>query len=189
MNIIKTQGKKYVQIAEIESGELEENKEVIEDMLRDISDCATEIVANVDEENFNMCMSEYKQKVELYKHRVDEQRQTFEEISKLEHEELEVKLQEFRATVNDFFGVEENKGRQGPVREQQRGVSVNRNGGGGGFGGGNTGGMLRGGNNTNNNFAVNANNYSSNQNHNHNNNNNFLLNNPGNFGGFGASSN
>lgn len=84
---------------------MEENKEDIENMLRDISDGATGIVTNVVEEDFNMCMSGYKQKVELYKHRVEEQRQTFEEISKLEHEELELKLQDFRITVNDFFGV------------------------------------------------------------------------------------
>lgn len=165
-----------MQIAEIESGELEENKEVIEDMLRDISDCATEIVTNVDEENFNICMREYKQKIELYKHRVDEQRQTFEEISKLEHEELEVKLQEFRFIANDFFGVEESKGaRSVGVKEHSRGVSVNKN-----VSNGNGNGMIRGGNN----FGNNNNNFA---NTNAPSNNGFLLNNPGNFTGFSGS--
>lgn len=32
-------------------------------MLGDIAECATEIVTNVDEDNFNACMSEYRQKV------------------------------------------------------------------------------------------------------------------------------
>ena len=93
INLLKADSKKYSQIADIESGELEECKMEIQEILIDVGDSANEIIENVDEENFRECMNGYKQKMEMYKHRVDEQRSAFEEINKVEKEELEEKLQ------------------------------------------------------------------------------------------------
>lgn len=61
-------------------------------MVKDISECVNDIVSNIDEESFNSCMNSYRQKVELYKHRVEEQRATFDEVTKYDQKELENKL-------------------------------------------------------------------------------------------------
>lgn len=72
-------------------------------------------------------MNQYRNSVQKHNHRVEEQRATFEEISKIEHEELEVKLQEFRMTVNDLFGVKESQSKLTKQLPRKANVPIARN--------------------------------------------------------------
>lgn len=68
------------------------------------------IVKEIAEENYRECLNCYVQKVEIHRHRVENQEATLQEITTMNKDELETKLNEFRITINDMFGIKEATG-------------------------------------------------------------------------------
>lgn len=75
--------------------------------MTDIKENMNSIVREITEDKYRECFNFYFQKVELYRHRVEEQRETLGEVTEMGKGELEGKLQEFRWAVNEMFGIKE----------------------------------------------------------------------------------
>lgn len=110
INLVRNESRKFVQIGEIECGEIEENMAELEYIGNDMQGNINSIVKEIGEDKYRECFNFYSQKVELYKHRAEEQEASLSEVTRITKEELESKLNEFRNTVNDIFGIKEAPG-------------------------------------------------------------------------------
>lgn len=110
LNLIKSESRKYVQIGEMEAAENEESIAELDYMSNDMQGNINMIVKEIAEENYRECLGCYVQKVEIHKHRVESQEATLQEVTTMNKDELETKLNEFRTTINDMFGIREATG-------------------------------------------------------------------------------
>lgn len=108
LGLVRSESRKYVQIGEIECGEIEENLAELEYISSDMQGNLASIVREITEDKYRECFNFYSQKVELYRHRSEEQTASLQDVTRLAKDDLEAKLTEFRSTVNDLFGVRES---------------------------------------------------------------------------------
>ena len=116
LRMLKTQSKKYLQIADIQKAEAEDNATQIEDILEDIEENLGDIVSSLSEERYREVMNCYQNKISLFGHQVEELRQDFDGITSLTRSELEDKLKEFNRVISQFFSAEEDSRRNIPIK-------------------------------------------------------------------------
>ena len=62
---------------------------------------------HVTEDQYRDCLNFYDQKVKLYKHRVEDDAATLQQVTEINKEVLEVKLNDFKTVIDDLLGVAE----------------------------------------------------------------------------------
>ena len=82
------ESQRHSQIADIENDYLRENVDEMENIRRDIEDNLETIMEKLSEEELHSNLNEYKQKIQVYRHKVEEQADIFEELINYNEEEL-----------------------------------------------------------------------------------------------------
>jgi hypothetical protein len=107
LEIMQKECRKYTQIGEIQASEISEALTELNEISNDIKNNINEIVLDVVEDKYRECINFYDQKVKLYKHRVEDDAMTLQQVTELSKESLEGKLNEYKAAIDDLLGVAE----------------------------------------------------------------------------------
>lgn len=83
LNLIKGELRKYVQVGEIECGDIDDCTAELDSIVSDMQGNINSIVKEVTEDKYRECFNFYSQKVELYKHRAEEQSATLSEVTQM----------------------------------------------------------------------------------------------------------
>lgn len=96
---LEEESRKHSQIADIEHDYLRENLEEINNIRNDIEENLETIVEKLDEQDLINNLNYYRQKIQVYRHKVEEQSDFFEKVISFPPEEYQSKL----ARVQDFM--------------------------------------------------------------------------------------
>jgi len=71
LKMIRAESRKFLQIADIERGEIEDSSSEVHDILQDIETNVTDIVSTLSEERYREVMGLYQQKLSLFGHQAE----------------------------------------------------------------------------------------------------------------------
>lgn len=99
INDLIEQNRRHSQIADIEHDYLRENVDQINNIRKDIQENLETIVEKLQEEDLRNNLNYYKQKMQVYQHKVEEQGEFFDKIISFSNQEYQSKL----VRVQDFL--------------------------------------------------------------------------------------
>lgn len=71
LKMLRSESRKYLQIADIERGEIEDNSKEINDIINDIENNMTDIVMTLSEDRYREVMYLYQQKINIFTHQAE----------------------------------------------------------------------------------------------------------------------
>lgn len=71
LKMLRSESRKYLQIADIERGEIEDNSKEINDIINDIENNMTDIVMTLSEDRYREVMNLYQQKINIFTHQAE----------------------------------------------------------------------------------------------------------------------
>ena len=92
---LEEEKEKYLQIADIQLDYLKENVQEITYMREDIETNIPSIVTDIEQDSFRQCIYEYRHKMTMLKHSIEEKEDNFKDLTDYTVDQLTKKVQGF----------------------------------------------------------------------------------------------